>query len=103
MITPFPENPYFISALVPILLSIMDKPVLLLRRVPTTVLSSTPGLWPMNWVPIFVLVCWIVVVIAAPRHGNNFEQIEDTIELNRTEHNSPTKAYIGSTHLDIAE
>jgi uncharacterized membrane protein len=57
----------------------------------------------MNWVLIFILVCWIVAVIAAHRQGNNFEQIVGTIELNRTEHNSSTKAYIGSTHLDIAE
>jgi hypothetical protein len=51
---------------------------------------------------IFILVWWIVV-IAAPGHGNNSEQVANTIELNRTEHNSQTKAYIGSTHLDIAE
>jgi hypothetical protein len=36
---------------------------------------------------IFIQVSWIVV-IAAPGHGNNSEQVADTIELNKTEHNS---------------
>jgi hypothetical protein len=28
MITPFPDNPYFTNALVPVILSVMDKPLL---------------------------------------------------------------------------